>query len=560
MSNRFLFRSALSAALLTLCFAPAPARADVSHARIVRLSLVQGDVRFAADVKGDPLSDSKIVWERAELNLPIRQGYVVATDNGRAEVEFENGAMAFLAENTVLEFYDLSLEDAAHSTRLILRQGSAEFYVNPARSDYFSVTGGDFSVQAEGKTTFRLNTYDDGSDVNVTQGHVSVLTKNKNTPLEKGESLTMHAGDPDSMTVGRLPVSDEFDQWVSGRIDSAVTATNAALQYSNSYAYTSGFGDLYTYGSWFPVAGYGFCWRPYGVGFGWSPFDFGNWYYDPFFGWTFIGSQPWGWLPYHYGGWIFQPGFGWVWTPGGTFIGGAPVRWRPVTAVWVRSGGLLGIVPAHPMDAGSRTPLNLNQGVSPVTQRGISSRTPVNEAEHWKVDKHPPRQALSGTLVAVEAPSRVSRTLASESLRAAPGSPARQSGIVYDPAERRFINSNVNSSASNEVRNGVERTPASVSGTATSANSGANAPTNRAVSNRVMINETNRPIPSRAVTPPRTFSPPPSAPRSSMGGQAGGGVRWGDSAPRSSGASMPRSSGGFPSSGGARPSSGGRPH
>src|SRR4030095_1269950 len=89
-----------------------PAYADTSHARIVRLSLVAGDVRFARDVKGDPLSDgSQLSWETAALNLPIRQGYVVATDNGRVEVEFENGALVFLAENTVLQFYDLSSED-----------------------------------------------------------------------------------------------------------------------------------------------------------------------------------------------------------------------------------------------------------------------------------------------------------------------------------------------------------------------------------------------------------------------------------------------------------------
>ena len=100
------------------------AYADTSHARIVRLSLVQGDVRFARDVKGDPLSDSsQVSWETAALNLPIRQGYVLATDNGRVEVEFENGALAFLAENTVLQFYDLSSEDGGLTTRLILRQG-----------------------------------------------------------------------------------------------------------------------------------------------------------------------------------------------------------------------------------------------------------------------------------------------------------------------------------------------------------------------------------------------------------------------------------------------------
>src|SRR5258708_1746969 len=146
--------------LIVGCGASA-ASADSSHARIVRLSVVQGDVRFARDVKGDRLADSSAGWEAAALNLPIRQGYVVATDNGRAEVEFENGAMAFLAENTVLEFYDLSSEDGGFTTRLILRQGSAEFYANPGRADYFSVTGGDFSAQAQSKNTVRMNNYDD---------------------------------------------------------------------------------------------------------------------------------------------------------------------------------------------------------------------------------------------------------------------------------------------------------------------------------------------------------------------------------------------------------------
>src|SRR5947208_8611274 len=131
--------------------------ADSGHARIVRLSLVEGDVRFARDVKGDPLADSNGEWETAVLNLPIRQGYVLATDNGRAVVEFENGAMAFLAENTVLEFYGLSSEDGGFTTRLVLRQGSGEFYPNPAQGDYFGVTGGDFSVQADSRTTFRMN-------------------------------------------------------------------------------------------------------------------------------------------------------------------------------------------------------------------------------------------------------------------------------------------------------------------------------------------------------------------------------------------------------------------
>src|SRR5438067_1455346 len=123
MNSRNVLRSIL---LASLALAPGSwrvARADSSHARIIRVSLVQGDVRFTRDVHGDPLTSDKATWEGATLNLPIRQGYVLATDRGRAEVEFENGAMAFLAENTVLEFYDLSLEDGTKSTRLVLRQG-----------------------------------------------------------------------------------------------------------------------------------------------------------------------------------------------------------------------------------------------------------------------------------------------------------------------------------------------------------------------------------------------------------------------------------------------------
>ncbi|HYL97766.1 MAG TPA: hypothetical protein VEZ90_02340, partial [Blastocatellia bacterium] len=65
--------------LLALLFAGVlPAVADSSHARIIRLSLVQGDVRFTRDTHGDPLTDQKAFWETAVLNLPIRQGYVVA--------------------------------------------------------------------------------------------------------------------------------------------------------------------------------------------------------------------------------------------------------------------------------------------------------------------------------------------------------------------------------------------------------------------------------------------------------------------------------------------------
>ncbi|HMI52587.1 MAG TPA: FecR family protein, partial [Candidatus Saccharimonadales bacterium] len=267
MNPRTAVRSIIFVLVCAFIAGPRPASADASHARIIRLSFVQGDVRFSRDTHGDPLNDDKALWEAGVLNLPVRQGYVLATDHGRAEVEFENGAMAFLNENTVLEFYDLSIEEGARTTRLILRQGTASFSVASAKGDYFSVTGGDFTAEVTGRAAFRVDNFDDGSTVDVSKGHITVAHKKASTPLDKGQALSMAAGQ-DSVQVSQANAPDDFDRWASGRVDSVTTATNASMRYANSPYYSSGFGDLYTYGSWFSAGGYGYGWRPYGVGLG----------------------------------------------------------------------------------------------------------------------------------------------------------------------------------------------------------------------------------------------------------------------------------------------------
>jgi hypothetical protein len=492
-------------------------RADSSHARIIRLSVVQGDVRFTRDVQGDPLASDKATWEGATLNLPIRQGYVLATDHGRAEVEFENGAMAFLAENTVLEFYDLSLEDGAKTTRLVLRQGTASFYVNPGNGDYFSVTGGDFTVEADGRAAFRLDNFDDGSVVDVTKGRVSVLRKKTTTALVKGQSLSMRAADNNSTNVGRLPENDDFDRWVAGREEAVTTATNAGQQYVSSPYYTSGIADLYTYGSWYPIGGYGNCWRPYGVGLGWSPFASGEWFMDPMFGWSFIGGQPWGWLPYHYGGWVFDPVFGWMWSPGLGFGFGGAV-FRPVTGVFIRSKtGLIGLVPVHPLDVRGKEPINLAKGVFPVAGGAVAPQAMASASaagESWKVMKAPPRESLMNTAVVTSAaPARVSRTIVGGGSNARVVTLDRSSSIVYDAREHRFVNG-ASAAQTAETKNAEKTDAMKVGLTGERAGQG-RVETSSAVNMRVPA------VNVRTVTPPPRAMTPPAA-RASTGTFGGG--------------------------------------
>ena len=562
--------------LSSLSFGAHPAKADSSHARIIRLSLVQGDVRFARETHGDPLADSKATWETAGLNLPIRQGYVLATDNGRAEVEFENGAMAFLKENTVLEFYDLSLNDSARTTRLVLRQGSASFYVNPASGDYFSVTGGDFTVEADHRSTFRLDNYDDGSTAETYQGRVTVLHNKNATRLEKGQSLSIKAGDDSSLNVGRLPDQDDFDRWVSGRIESVSSATSAAMQYTGSPYYAPGFADLYTYGAFSNCGSYGYGWRPFGVGLGWSPFTNGQWIMDPSFGWTFASYQPWGWAPYHYGGWLFDASCGgWIYSPpvlyGYPGYGVVPRRhfprgvnpprpiFRPVTAVFVRNGGKTGIVPMHPLDAKGKTPLNLERGVfSNVGTKGATSQIlPVEPGQKWETLKSPPREGLNSSLVATAPPPRVSRSVGEGKSGMRAVAFDGNSTVAYDPREHRFVNTNSSAPSGSgngseiRIQNGRTSAPSSAATGATPPRAPAAPPSTRSAG---------------STPPPRNIAPPP-APRYSGGERsssagAGRSSGWGGSgsSSSSSGSAGRASSPSSTSSTSTSHPSSGRPH
>ena len=561
------FVGALALFLLAALSSAPTASADVSHIRIIRISYVQGEVRFARDVKGDPLAaEENVVWENAEMNLPVRQGFVISTGNGRAEVEFENGSLALIGENTVLQFFDLSLEDGAKTTRLILRQGTASFSVNPSNGDYFSVTGGDFSVEADGHSSFRLDNFDDGSRINVMKGRVNVLRKKGSTLLDKGQTFSMKADDPKNFDIAtNTSTGDDFDKWAANRISAEYNNTAAAQQYVNSPNYSSGLSSLYTYGAFYPCQ-FGNCWRPYGVGMGWSPFDSGSWALDPSIGMSFIGSQPWGWLPYHYGAWIFDPLYGWLWSPnafgGGGLYGGYP-GYSPVTGTWLRGGkgkGPIGIVPTHPLDAKSKTPQNLTHGVFAVNNGTIGRLTPATAGEQWKSVKSVPTNTVNARVATATAPVRVERTMAGGNSAMRSVGLGGNSSLAYDAASHRFVNSSAPAA-----------TNARVGAMAGTSNARSAAPTSTAALRTTNPGARPTAAPARGFSAPSRSMAPPSAPRSTASafGRAGGGNPGGSSSARSGGfsaasastsvsASRGSSGGGSSSSGGS--TGGSRPH
>ena len=419
--------------------------------------------------------------------------------------------------------------------------------MNPIEGDYFSVTGGDFTVEAGSRATFRLDNFDDSSTVEAISGHVNVVDKDETTRLEKGQSLSMKASGETSAKIGHVPEPDEFDHWVSGQIDTVSTATAAAMQYTSSPYYAAGFGSLYSYGSWSSCGAYGYGWRPFGVTFDWSPFTDGQWIWDPTFGgWTWNSFQPWGWAPYHYGGWLFDSGCGgWFYSPPlpfGYYPGpGVPIRrfpprvhaprpvYHPVTAVFVRNNNTLGIVPMHPLDGKGKTPLNLDHGVfSPTGASDLAGRRVIasESGEKWQTLKSPPKDAFRNGLVASAPPERISRTVLERASGTRIISTIKESSIVYDPKEHRYVNSpNVPGSASRESLAERERVPSP------------------ARDGRNNVDGVTRASARNNVASPRNSVPPPvprysgGGERSSVGGSRGSWGGW-DGSRSSSGSSV----------------------
>ncbi len=416
---RFRFLVILAALSLAVVLPLGAQKYDYSYARVVRLSLVDGDVQVSRP--------GEQAWETGSVNLPIQQGYTVATGQGRAEIEFESGATARLAENSTLQFTELALSNGGRITKLTLTQGTATFYANLAREDSFVVLTPNLQAAIPQNARFRVDASQEGSQVSVLKGDVDVDSSAGTNRLTKGHTLVFHAGDAEQVQVERNAKPDEWDRWVADRDEVVHSNSTAALRYVSS-PYNYGLADMYNYGSWYTVGGYGRCWRPFGVGYGWVPYWNGRWVFYRGLGWTWVSYEPWGWLPYHFGNWIFDPSYGWLWVPG------FQSPWQPALVTWVRVGNQFGWCPRSPLDSvrGSQPPANLQHGIVTATSsqpgRPVFKRVaiPQSEIAHAQVVQGPPTEI---------APALAAHTNTTVSPRV-----GATGGIVFDPREHRFVN------------------------------------------------------------------------------------------------------------------------
>ncbi len=372
------------AAALVLAMGMVPflrAQESGQPARAVRLSYVDGTVSLT--------QGGQVIASQAVANTPLLEGMQLTTaQDGRAEVQFEDGSVARIAPNSTLTLKVLRGQGASGDAALKLNRGLGYFELQGAdQIGQIRVLFGNSVATASGFTVMRVK-------MDTPPGELAVFSGNAHLEGEGGLALDLHGGEsvaldaesPGSYNLAEKIEPDSWDSWNSDR-DQALNAesasqTGAQAELGSGDNSNPAWNDLDAYGNWYNVPDQGYVWSPYdAANAGFDPYGMGNWMWMPGFGYTWVSGYPWGYLPFSCGAWNFYGGFGWGWAPGfggctpwwglgfypGPAIGIAPIGYRPphrpIAPHPIRPGGPGGRQLPMPMVRVNRRPMVLNAGL-----------------------------------------------------------------------------------------------------------------------------------------------------------------------------------------------------
>jgi hypothetical protein len=350
-------------------------------ARAVRLSSVDGQVEVSqgADVLAD----------HALANTPLFEGTQIATgDDGRAEIQFEDGSVARVPPDSSLTLSVLK----AGETEITLDSGMGYFELQDgSQAAPMRLRFGGNVVTVSGFTVLRVK-LDEGP------GEFAVFSGNAHIDGTNGSSLDVKGGE--SVALNNLNVSeaiepDSWDAWNSDR-DQAMTTADVGTTQATTDMPNSGnpaWNDLNSNGTWYNVPDQGYVWSPYEAeDAGFDPYGSGYWMFTPAYGYMWVSSYSWGYMPYQCGAWSWYGSFGWGWSPGGAcspWWGGGGwffnVGYLPV---WYR----LPVRPRPPRPRPTPVPVTRGPGVRPIGLRPVAPIVSVNRGELGGPGVLPPRE------------------------------------------------------------------------------------------------------------------------------------------------------------------------
>jgi len=254
-----------------LAVSPSPATGNQTYAQIVRLSLVEGDVRVARGKQAERATGGD--WGQATGGLPIEEGFSLATGTGRAEIEFEDASTVYLGENSVLTFDALSTTNNVPRTELTLVSGTLTVHVQPTfAGEWFglSTPTDRIAMRFPDKTFARVNSYLDAMSITPLQGTstlrlggVSATQASVGTTIayRRGQRIFPGASADSNAFAGSKDFA-AWDLWVASRVAARDTALASTMKVAGLTMPIPGLVDLDQQGTFFDCAPYGKCWEP----------------------------------------------------------------------------------------------------------------------------------------------------------------------------------------------------------------------------------------------------------------------------------------------------------
>ncbi|MGA9462868.1 MAG: DUF6600 domain-containing protein, partial [Terracidiphilus sp.] len=335
-----------------------------SKIRIVRLSEVRGAVRLDRTTGRG--------FESAMANLPIVEKNRLRTDQGVAEVEFEDNSTLRVGPNSVVEFPQLerNADGATVSTVHLVRGIAYVSLVRAKGNNQFNLLFDRQNAALPAGSHIRLETDETRSTLAVLDGSVRVEGQAGSTEIGRKETATFHPADQARPDIEKKVAAESFDEW--DKDATGYHARTAAMSALSSAPYSYGLNDMAYYGSFMNAGGCGTMWQPYFVSADWSPYSNGAFAYYPGAGYSWVSPYPWAWTPYHYGSWSMCPGVGWGWQPGGAWNGINNVAGLTGTGIGSGAAGPIRFhPPAAPPQAGASTLVLVNE--KPLVRNEVAS-------------------------------------------------------------------------------------------------------------------------------------------------------------------------------------------
>jgi hypothetical protein len=295
---------------------------------------IYGHVSFVEDqatiIRSDQAEDKAIV------NLPLVPGDTIVTGNkGRCELQFDNGTVVRLDENSRLRITTMqapTLTSRWKVTTLHLLQGQMYTLPQTYNREMFQIITPNAAVKLKSRTaaTIRFNAdlsttlFSDAGKFEVLYGAESAALKK--IKVKSGQAYVINAAN--TLAISSEKRNLEFVAWNEyvdrhfkdlhfglSKVPPKLKFGNSALLY-----WAEHWSSLY--GEWIYDELFGYVWKPASEQF--AHFD------RPFFhadyvrvnGQLFLVPQEsWGWVPAHMGTWVWQSR-GWTWIPGDWFHSG----------------------------------------------------------------------------------------------------------------------------------------------------------------------------------------------------------------------------------------------